>query len=80
MADTRTFAVLKFLKSGTTLASIKVRLAKAAVDSRKVSAEVVLADKPEKLKRSKLVIICSMQTQWGLNVFEILLISKHSIS
>ena len=60
MADTRTFAVLKFLKSGTTLASIKVRLAKAAVDSRKVSAEVVLADKPEKLKRSKIVIICSI--------------------
>ena len=60
MADTRTLAVLKFLKSGTTLASIKVRLAKAAVDSRKVSAEVVLADKPEKLKRSKLVIICSI--------------------
>ena len=71
MADTRTFAVLKFLKSGTTLASIKVRLAKAAVDSRKVSAEVVLADKPEKLKRSKLVIICSiMQTQWGLDIFQ----------
>ena len=71
MADTRTFAVLKFLKSGTTLASIKVRLAKAAVDSRKVSAEVVLADKPEKLKRSKLVIICSiMRTQWGQNIFQ----------
>ena len=53
MADTRTFAVLKFLKSGTTLASIKVRLAKAAVDSRKVSAEVVLADKPEKIEKVK---------------------------
>ena len=48
MAETRTFAVLKFLKSGTTLASINVRLARAAVDNRNVSADVVLADKPEK--------------------------------
>ena len=70
MADTRTFAVLKFLKSGTTLASIKVRLAKAAVDSRKVSAEVVLADKPEKfhLKRSKLDL---NYTQGGEKSFDL---------
>ena len=49
MAETRTFAVLKFFKSGTTLASMKVRLANAAVESKNVSAEVVLADKPEKI-------------------------------
>ena len=56
MAETRTFAVLKFFKSGTTLASMKVRLANAAVESKNVSAEVTLADKPEEfhLKRSKL--------------------------
>ena len=48
IAATRILAVLKFFKSGTTLESIKVKLAKAAVDNRKVSAEVVLADKPKK--------------------------------
>ena len=58
MAETRTFAVLKFFKSGTTLASMKVRLANAAVESKNVSAEVVLADKPEKKKSFSRVKIC----------------------
>ncbi len=46
MADTRILAVLYVFKSGTTLDSIKVKLARAAVESRNVSAEVVFDDKP----------------------------------
>ena len=70
MAETRTFAVLKFFKSGTTLASMKVRLANAAVESKNVSAEVTLADKPEKfhLKRSKLDL---NYTQGGEKSFDL---------
>ena len=48
IAATRILAVLKFFSSGTTLESINVKFAKAAVDNRNVSAEVVFADKPEK--------------------------------
>ena len=61
MAETRTFAVLKFFKSGTTLASMKVRLANAAVESKNVSAEVVLADKPEKKSFSRVKITFELQ-------------------
>ena len=70
MAETRTFAVLKFFKSGTTLASMKVRLANAAVESKNVSAEVTLADKPAKfhLKRSKLDL---NYTQGGEKSFDL---------
>ena len=63
MAETRTFAVLKFFKSGTTLASMKVRLANAAVESKNVSAEVVLADKPEKKSFSRVKISFQLYLQ-----------------
>ena len=62
--------IAKFPKSGTTLASMNVRLANVAVESKNVSAEVTSADKPEKFhsKRSKLDL---NYTQGGEKSFDL---------